>query len=122
VGLFIGTDIAVSIRQKSQLIDTIEHTVFGEWLNGEPHGAAVGQGDRGSEHRVRAHPEAEVAVEQFVDDEEFLGLGVTGEGNDLVVLAFVVAVAAGAGLGGERGGGGTHLESGPTWVIFSLGK
>ena len=66
---------------------------------------AVGQRDGGGEHRVRAHPEAEVAVEEFVDDEEFLGLGVTGEGDDLVVLPFVVAVAAGAGLGGERGGG-----------------
>jgi hypothetical protein len=53
---------------------------------------------------LRAHPGAEVAVEEFVDDKDFFGLGVTGESDDLVVFTLIVAVAAGAGFGGEKGG------------------
>lgn len=49
-----------------------------------------------SEHGERADPEAVVAIEETVDDELLLGLAVAGDLDDLVVFAFIVAVASGA--------------------------
>ena len=73
-------------------------------------GAEIGeawQGTAGDRHGFGKHrggscPEAVFAVEGLVNDEWFQCLRVAGETEHAVVVAFVVTVAAGAGLGGER--------------------
>src|SRR5688572_5578240 len=69
---------------------------------GEARDLAAVDLDGFGEHLLWADPPAEVAVEQLIDDEDFLGLGVAGEAEDAIFLALVVAVAAGAGFGGKR--------------------
>ena len=60
----------------------------------------AGDFDGGREHGEGADPPAAFAVEGLIDDERFFGFGVTGDGEDEVVVALVVAIAAGAELGG----------------------
>ena len=89
------------------------------------HAPAVGEGDAFDEHRLRPDPETMVAVEHLIDDEDFLRLRMAGEMVHAILVALVVAVAAGARLGGEGWEGDGHVQvasGGPTWVILSLGK
>jgi hypothetical protein len=50
------------------------------------------------EHGTGADPEGAVAVELAIDDELFLSLGVAGDLEHAVLVAFVVAVATGLRL------------------------
>ena len=47
------------------------------------------------EHGQWAYPQTVVAVAGAVDDQFFFGFGVTGDADDFVVVAFVMAVQAG---------------------------
>jgi hypothetical protein len=64
------------------------------------------------EHRGGADPEAAFAIEGLVNDERLKRFGMAREADDTVVVALVMAVETGAGLGGEGRGGGRHGAGG----------
>jgi hypothetical protein len=57
--------------------------------------------DSFDEHRLRTDPKTVIAVEHLVDDEDLLRLRVAGEMVDAILVALIVAIAAGARFGRE---------------------
>ena len=60
----------------------------------KPRHAAVGGVHAFGEHRQRTHPHAVIAVERAVHGERLFGFAVAGDVEQLIEIAFVVAVDA----------------------------
>lgn len=68
---------------------------------GEARDGAAGDGDGFGEHPGGARPESAFAVEGAIDDERLKRLTMAGEAEHVILVAFVMAVKTGAGLGRE---------------------
>ena len=70
----------------------------------------TGDVDEFDPHRVRSHPKPTLAIQSLIDDERLLGLGMMGNTEHTVGVAFVVTIDAGARFSRNSGHGEASEE------------